>query len=66
MTIIILKELLERANMPLLEVAKITRIPQPRFSEWINGKRTPKLDVLKEIAINLNLDIGFIIKKINT
>ncbi len=54
----ILNKILQVAEVTPTKAAEITKIPQPRFSEWLNGKRVPKWSTLNEIAENLGIKIN--------
>lgn len=58
----ILRSLLNKANVSLAEASELSNIPQPRFSEWLNGKRVPKWSTLNEIAKSLGIKINLVIK----
>lgn len=55
----LLKKLMEVSGLSQKEIAEKTGIPQPHLSRWMNGKRTPKLSTIYEIAEKLNLTIEF-------
>jgi len=58
----ILKNLLKKANVSPTKVAELSNIPQPRFSEWLNGKRVPKWGTLNEIAESLGVTINLMVE----
>lgn len=54
----ILSNLLKVAQVTPTKAAEITKIPQPRFSEWLTGKRVPKWSTLNDIAESLGVKIN--------
>ena len=43
------------------QVAKLTGIPRSTFSDWSNGRSTPKQDKLKKIADVLDTSVDYLI-----
>lgn len=62
----ILLEIIKRSGFSQKEFANKTNIPETRISEWVRGKRKPKLSTLVEALKMLNLKIKFeIVKTLN-
>jgi len=60
----ILNNLLKKANVGPTKAAELSNIPQPRFSEWLNGKRVPKWSTLNEVAESLGVRINPVIEQV--
>ncbi|MFR6666073.1 MAG: helix-turn-helix domain-containing protein [Thomasclavelia spiroformis] len=54
--------LLSERNLKVAEVAKITRISPSTFSDWKNGKYTPKIDKIQKIAEFFNVPISYFLE----
>ncbi len=55
-------ELLEKFNKTAYKVSKDTGIAQSTFSDWKNGKSTPKVDKLKILADYFNVSIDYFLQ----
>ncbi|MBQ8140136.1 MAG: helix-turn-helix domain-containing protein [Clostridia bacterium] len=53
--------LLKKYNTTVYKVSKATGIAQSTFSDWKNGRSTPKADKLKKIADHFGVGIGYMI-----
>lgn len=56
-TIFLLESIIEKSGLTLTQVAEKSNIPQPRFSEWLGGKRIPKWTTLQEVAQAIGVKI---------
>lgn len=54
--------LLSERNLKVAEVAKITEISPSTFSDWKNGKYTPKIDKIQKIAEFFNVPISYFLE----
>jgi transcriptional regulator with XRE-family HTH domain len=61
----ILLELIKVSGLSQKEFSLKTGIPEPRISEWIQGKRNPKLSTLIDGASKIGLDVSWEIKKLS-
>lgn len=52
-------ELLQKRGVTTYQVAKSTGIGQSTFSDWKNGRSTPKADKLQKIADYFEVPIGY-------
>lgn len=50
-------ELLKRTGLNQKEFSARSGIAEPRISEWLTGKRNPKLSVLNELANKFGFEI---------
>jgi transcriptional regulator with XRE-family HTH domain len=64
MEIDILKELMRVSELSQKEFSRKTGTPEPRISEWVQGKRNPKLSTLIEVANKIGLQVSWEIKKL--
>lgn len=55
--VFILESIIEKSGLTMSQVAEKSNIPQPRFSEWLNGKRVPKWTTLQEIAQSVGVKV---------
>ncbi|WP_230398013.1 helix-turn-helix domain-containing protein [Novisyntrophococcus fermenticellae] len=55
-------ELLERFNKTTYQVSKDTKIGQNVFSNWKNGRSTPKVDKLQKIAAYFGVSIEYFLE----
>jgi transcriptional regulator with XRE-family HTH domain len=63
MEIDILKELMKVSGLSQKEFSQKTGIPEPRISEWIQGRRNPKLSTLIDGAHKIGFEVSWEIKK---
>ncbi len=54
--------LLEKNNITTYKVAKATNIAQSTFSDWKNGRSTPKADKLKKISDYFGVKIEYFLE----
>lgn len=52
-------ELLQAHNTSAYKVSKETKIASSNFTDWKNGKITPKISTLQKIADYFDVPIGF-------
>lgn len=52
-------DLVEGRGLTTYKVAKATGLPTSLFSEWKNGKSTPKIDKIKKIADYFGVSIEY-------
>ena len=55
-------ELLVKNNKTAYAVAKETGIAQPIFSDWKNGRSTPKVDKLQKLADYFGVSIQYFLE----
>jgi transcriptional regulator with XRE-family HTH domain len=62
----ILIELIKKTGFSQKEFSERTGIPQPRISEYMKGKRSPKMSTLNEIAtlLGFKIELFFQVNKI--
>jgi transcriptional regulator with XRE-family HTH domain len=58
----IFMELIEVSGLTQKEFSQKTGVPESRISEYVNGKRLPKMSNLHEIAEKLDLQIDVLFK----
>lgn len=58
-----IKEVIKNKNKRVKDIAQIIGIEPPNFSNIINGKSTPSLDMLQRIASALNVHISELFEK---
>lgn len=58
-----IKEVIKSKNKRVKDIAQIIGIEPPNFSNIINGKSTPSLDMLQRIASALNVHISELFEK---
>lgn len=61
----ILLEIINISGLSQIEFSKKTGIAETRISEWVKGKRNPKLSTLLQALKMLDLEIKFEIVKIS-
>lgn len=49
--------------MSMNEIERRTKIPHSTLSQWKNGKRMPRLDMLTELSIFLDFSLDYIVGK---
>lgn len=57
------RQLLDKHNVTAYRVAKNTGISSVVFTEWKNGKSTPKLDKIKKIADFFGVSIEYFLEE---
>jgi transcriptional regulator with XRE-family HTH domain len=57
------EELLSKHNITTYKVSKETGISQTTFTDWKNGKYTPKIDKLQKIAEFFSVNVSYFIEK---
>jgi transcriptional regulator with XRE-family HTH domain len=55
------EELLSKHNTTTYKVSKETGISQTTFTDWKNGKYTPKIDKLQKIAEYFGVEVSYFI-----
>lgn len=56
----LLKEIIKISNVSnQKDFSKLTGVPETRISEWLNGKKNPKIATLNKIAEGLGIKIEF-------
>ena len=58
-----LSEVLDGCGMSMNEIERRTKIPHSTLSQWKNGKRMPRLDMLTELSIFLDFSLDYIVGK---
>ena len=58
-----IKEVIKNKNKRVKDIAQIIGIEPPNFSNIINGKSTPSIDMLQRIADALNVHISELFEK---
>lgn len=57
----ILKNIMIERNLNQTGLAKIIGVKQSQISEWLKGKAKPGYDLLKQIAITLNVSADYLL-----
>ncbi len=60
---LLIKEIAKEKGITLSEVAELAGITQPSISRIVNGRITPTLDTLNNIAKALDVDISDLFKR---
>lgn len=61
----ILLQIIELSGLSRIEISEKTDVPQQRISEWITGKRNPKLATILSMVEKLGYCIEFKIEKLS-